>query len=281
MRVQAIGQSHRVSEPSMRPLSISPTQNRLLAALTAAELEPLLPYMALTPLALGGVLHEPGSRMDHVYFPVSGLVSLLYTLQDGHTTELAVVGNDGCIGLALFLGGQTTPSRAVVQIAGFAYRIRASTLVAEFHKCGGMSRVQLLYVQALMTQMTQTAVCNRHHSVEQQLRRWLLVTLDRLSSNKVRMTQELIASMLGVRRPGINKAARKLQAAGVIEYKRGQITVPDRAKLEAHACECYAVVKKEADRLFGSPRIPPNRAAAPAVARHFAVPNALEPGLSL
>jgi CRP-like cAMP-binding protein len=222
------------------------------AALPAAELESLLPHMTLTELALGSVLYEPGSRMDEVYFPVSGLVSLLYTLEDGHTTDLAVVGNDGCIGIALLLGGETTPSRAVVQIAGYAYRIRGSAIVAEFHKGRGMCHVLLRYVQSLMTQMAQTAVCNRHHTVEQHLCRWLLLTLDRLSSKKVRMTQELIANMLGVRRPGITEAAHKLQAAGVIEYTRGYITVPDRAKLAAHACECYGVVKKEADRLLGS-----------------------------
>ena len=238
-------------------------QNHLLAALTATELEPLQPHMTLTGLALGSVLYEPGSRMNDMYFPISGIVSLLYTLEDGHTTELAIVGNDGCVGLALLLGGETTPSRAVVQIGGYAYRISASAIVAEFRNGGGATRVLLRYVQALMTQMVQTAVCNRHHTVEQQLCRWLLLSLDRLSSNnKVRMTQELISSMLGVRRPGITEAARKLQAAGVIKYTRGHITVPDRAKLEAHACECYGVVKKETDRLLGSSRISMRRAAA-------------------
>jgi len=240
-----------MSEQMMHPESMLPRQNELLGALTAAELEPLLPHMTPTGLALGTMLYEPGSRMEDVYFPVSGVVSLLYTLEDGHTTELAVVGNDGCIGIALLLGGETTPSQAIVQIAGFAYRISSSAVLAEFRKGGGATRVLLRYVQSLMTQMVQTAVCNRHHTVEQQLCRWLLLSLDRLSSNKVRMTQELIGNMLGVRRPGITEAARKLQAAGVIEYTRGQITVPDRAKLEAHACECYAVVRKETDRLFG------------------------------
>jgi CRP-like cAMP-binding protein len=228
---------------------MSPRQNHLLAALTAAELEPLLPNMTLTRLALGSVLYDPGSRMDDVYFPVSGVVSLLYTLEDGHTTELAIVGNDGLVGIALLLGGETTPSQAVVQIAGYAYRVRSSVIVAEFRKGSGTSHVLLRYIQSLMTQMVQTAVCNRHHTVEQQLCRWLLLSLDRLQSNTVRMTQELISNMLGVRRSGVTQAARKLQAAGVIEYTRGHITVPDRANLEAHACECYAVVKKETDRL--------------------------------
>ena len=243
-----------LSERTTYRESISPRQNHLLAALTAAELEALLPHMKLTGLALGSVLYEPGSKMDDVYFPISGVVSLLHTLKDGHSTELAVVGNDGCIGIALLLGGETTPSRAVVQIEGYAYRIRSSALVAEFRKGGGISRVLLRYVQSLMTQMAQTAVCNRHHTVEQQLCRWLLLSLDRLSTNKVRMTHELISNMLGVRRSGITQAARKLQAAGLIENKRGHITVSDRAKLEAHACECYSVVKNEMDRLdrFGT-----------------------------
>ena len=240
-----------MSELMTHPESMLPRQNELLGALTEAELEPLLPHMTPTGLALGTMLYEPGSRMEDVYFPVSGVVSLLYTLEDGHTTELAIVGNDGCIGIALLLGGETTPSQAIVQIAGFAYRISSSAVLAEFRKGGGATRVLLRYVQSLMTQMVQTAVCNRHHTVEQQLCRWLLLGLDRVSSNKVRMTQALIGNMLGVRRPGVTEAARKLQAAGVIEYARGQITVPDRAKLEAHACECYAVVKKETDRLFG------------------------------
>jgi CRP-like cAMP-binding protein len=227
----------------------SPSQNHLLAALTSADLQPLLPHMTLTGLALGTVLYEPRTKMDDVYFPISGVVSLLYVLEDGHTTELAVVGNDGCVGIALLLGGQTTPSEAVVQIAGYAYRVRSSVVLAEFRKGGRLSRVLLRYIQALITQMVQTAVCNRHHTVEQQLCRWLLLSLDRVPSDTVSMTQELISNMLGVRRSGITEAARKLQAAGVIDYSRGQIKVPDRARLEAHACECYSVVRKEADRL--------------------------------
>jgi CRP-like cAMP-binding protein len=227
----------------------SPSQNRLLAALTPADLQPLLPHMTLTGLALGTVLYESGSKMDDVYFPISGVVSLLYVLADGHTTELAVIGNDGCVGIALLLGGETTPSEGVVQIAGFAYRIKSSVVIAEFRRGGGLARVLLRYIQALITQTAQTAVCNRHHTVEQQLCRWLLLSLDRVPSGTINMTQELISNMLGVRRPGITEAARKLQAAGVIEYSRGQIKVADRAKLEAHACECYAVVKSETDRL--------------------------------
>ncbi|HEX6293351.1 MAG TPA: Crp/Fnr family transcriptional regulator [Herpetosiphonaceae bacterium] len=194
-------------------------------------------------------MYEPGTKMDDVYFPISGVVSLLYVLEDGRTTELAVVGNDGCVGIALLLGGQTTPSEALVQIAGYAYRVRSSVVLAEFRKGGRLSRVLLRYIQALITQMVQTAVCNRHHTLEQQLCRWLLLSLDRVPSDTVSMTQELISNMLGVRRSGVTEAARKLQAAGVIDYSRGQIKVPDRARLEARACECYSVFRKEADRL--------------------------------
>ena len=240
-------------ERAENPLaSISPRQNHLLAALTEAELEALLPHMTLVGLPLGSVLYDPGSRMDELYFPISGVVSLIHTLKDGSTTELAVVGNDGCLGISLLLGGDTTPSEAIVQIEGYAYGISASIVVAEFRNCRGTARVLLRYIQSLMTQMMQTAVCNRHHTVEQQLCRWLLLSLDRVSGNTVRMTQQLISDMLGVRRSGITLAARKLQAAGVIHYTRGQITVPDRATLEAHACECYGVVREETDRLFAS-----------------------------
>ncbi|HEU5176756.1 MAG TPA: Crp/Fnr family transcriptional regulator [Burkholderiales bacterium] len=239
--------SARMTHPS-----ISPRQNHLLAALTAAELEPLLAHMRVTGLARGAVLYDPGSKMDDVYFPVSGIVSLLYTLEDGHTTELAIVGNDGCVGLALLLGGETTPSQAIVQIEGYAYRVSPGVVLAEFRRGGGTTRVLLRYIQSLMTQMMQTAVCNRHHTVEQQLCRWLLLSLDCLSSNKVRITHELIGNMLGVRRAAITEAAHRLQVAGLIEYTRGHITVPDRARLQAHACECYAVVKKETDRLVRS-----------------------------
>jgi len=228
---------------------LSPKENYLLAALPAADFERLRGSMTPTALPLGAVLYESGSQMRDCYFPVSGLVSLLYTLEDGGTAEIAVVGNDGCVGVAILLGGGTTPSRAVVQIAGHAYRVKSEAVLAEFRSGGTTEHVLLRYIQSLMTQMSQTAVCNRHHTVEEQLCRWLLLSLDRVPSNKIDMTQELISNMLGVRRVGITEAARKLQAAGLIEYRRGQITVPDRAKLEAHACECYAVVKREMDRL--------------------------------
>ena len=228
----------------------SPKDNYLLAALPTADAERLQRSMMFTALPLGAVLYESGTQMRDCYFPVSGLVSLLYTLEDGGTAEIAVVGNDGCVGVAILLGGGTTPSRAVVQIAGHAYRIDSEAVLAEFRRGGPAEHVLLRYIQSLMTQMSQTAVCNRHHTVEQQLCRWLLLSLDRVPSNEIKMTQELISNMLGVRRVGITEAARKLQAAGLIEYRRGHITVPDRAKLEAHACECYAVVKRETDRLL-------------------------------
>ena len=227
----------------------SPRENHLLAALPAADLERLLPYLRPAALPLGAVLYESGSPMRHCYFPVSGVVSVLQTLENGHMAEIAVIGNDGCVGVAILLGTRTTPSRAVVQIAGDAYRIDSDVVLSEFCKGGPIQSVLLCYVQSLMTQMSQTAVCNRHHSIEQQLCRWLLMSLDRVPSNKVSMTQELISNMLGVRRGGITEAARKLQAEGLIGHSRGNITVRDRAKLEARACECYAAVKKEVDRI--------------------------------
>ena len=235
--------------PTLRPPRISPRENNLLAALAAEDFERLQPSLRLTGLPLGAVLYESGSQMRDVYFPVSGLVSLLYTLEDGGTAEIAVVGNDGCVGIAILLGGGTTPSRAIVQIEGYAYKIASDIIMAEFHRSGRVQLLLLRYIQSLMTQMTQTVVCNRHHSVEQQLCRWLLMSLDRMPANRVDMTQELISQMLGVRRVGVTEAARKLQEAGLIEYSRGHITIPDRAKLEAHACECYSVVKRETDRL--------------------------------
>jgi CRP-like cAMP-binding protein len=204
-------------------------------------------------MPLGSVLYESGSRLDHVYFPANSIVSLLYVMADGASAEIAVVGNDGVVGVSLFMGGETTPSRAVVQSAGVAYRLPGSVLKEEFRRGGATQQLLLRYTQALLTQMAQTAVCNRHHSVDQQLCRWLLLSLDRLSSNELAMTQELIANMLGVRREGVTEAAGKLQAAGVIRYSRGRITVLDRPALEAQACECYAVVKQESDRLLPYP----------------------------
>ena len=228
----------------------SPKQNYLLAALPAPEYERLQPHLELTPMPLGQALYESGGRMQHVYFPTTSIVSLLYVLEDGASAEIAVVGNEGILGISLFMGGETTPSRAVVQSAGFGYRLKAQLLKNEFNRAGPMLHLLLRYTQALITQMAQTAVCNRHHSVEQQLCRWLLLSLDRLSSDELTMTQELIANMLGVRREGVTEAAGKLQRAGLIRYSRGRITVLDRPGLEQEVCECYAVVKKEFDRLL-------------------------------
>jgi CRP-like cAMP-binding protein len=234
------------------PIQSNPQQNHLLAALTETERERLYPHLQLVPMPLGKVLYESGDVMRHVYFPTDSIISLLYVLADGASAEISVVGNEGIIGVSLFMGGETTPSRAIVQSAGFAYRLIGQLLKEEFHRNGGMQLLLLRYTQALLTQMAQTAVCNRHHSVDQQLCRWLLLSLDRLVSNKLTMTQELIANMLGVRREGVTDAAGKLQKLGVIQYARGRITVLDRPKLENLCCECYAVVKKETDRL--SPR---------------------------
>ena len=225
-------------------------QNHLLAALPAADYARLLPDLDLIPMPLGWAIYESGGPEAYVYFPTDAIVSLLYVLEDGDSTELGVVGNDGMVGIALFMGGETTPSRAVVQSAGQGYRLNAPVLKAEFERASMLQHILLRYTQALITQMTQTAVCNRHHSVEQQLCRWLLLSLDRLPSNELVMTQELIANMLGVRREGVTEAAGKLQAAGMIHYSRGKIIVLDRPKLEARVCECYGVVRRETDRLF-------------------------------
>jgi CRP-like cAMP-binding protein len=225
-------------------------QNRLLAALLPIERERLIPHLKLVPMPLGKVLYESGDVLSHVYFPIDCIVSLLYVLEDGASAEISVVGNEGLIGIALFMGGETTPSRAIVQSAGHAYRLIGQQLKEEFHRNGQMQVQLLRYTQALITQMAQTAVCNRHHSVDQQLCRWLLLSLDRLSSSTLTMTQELIANMLGVRREGVTEAAGKLQKLGAIRYSRGQIDVLDRQKLEQLCCECYAVVKKETDRLL-------------------------------
>ena len=227
-----------------------PLQNHLLAALSNEVRARLLPHLERVLLPLGKVLYESGDTLRNVYFPTDSIVSLLYVMEDGASAEISVVGNEGVVGIALFMGGETTPSRAVVQSAGFAYRLSGLLLKDEFRRGGAMQHLLLRYTQALLTQMAQTAVCNRHHSVDQQLCRWLLLSLDRLRSNELIMTQELIANMLGVRREGVTEAAGNVQRAGLIEYNRGRITVLDRAGLEARACECYAVVKKEFDRLL-------------------------------
>ncbi len=232
------------------PKPSSAKQNHLLAALPAADYARLEPYLEPIPLPLGRSVYESGGTQRYVYFPTDAIVSLLYVLADGDSTELGVVGNDGLVGISLFMGGDTTPSRAVVQSAGHGYRLKASLLKAEFDSGGALHLLLLRYTQALITQMVQTAVCNRHHTVDQQLCRWLLLSLDRLPSNELVMTQELIADMLGVRREGVTLAAGHLQEAGLIRYHRGKITVLDRAKLEARVCECYAVVRQETDRLL-------------------------------
>jgi len=227
----------------------SPQRNHLLAALSPEERDRLFPHLRLVTMPLGKVLYESGDVQRYVYFPTDSIVSLLYVMESGASAEVSVVGNEGVIGIALFMGGETTPSRAIVQSAGHAYRLIGQRLKDEFHRSGGMQLLLLRYTQALITQMAQTAVCNRHHSVDQQLCRWLLLSLDRLSSNELIMTQDLIANMLGVRREGVTEAAGKLQKLGVIRYSRGRITVLDRPQLEQLSCECYGVVKKETDRL--------------------------------
>ena len=229
--------------------SHAPQHNHLLAALEAAARERLYPQLELIEMPLGKVLYEPGDILRHVYFPTDCIVSLLYVMEDGDSAEISIVGNEGLIGISLFMGGETTPSRAVVQSAGCAFQLADQLLKTEFHRNGEMQILLLRYTQALITQMAQTAVCNRHHSVDQQLCRWLLLSLDRLPSNELTMTQELIANMLGVRREGVTEAAGKLQKLGIINYHRGKIVVLNRPRLEKLSCECYAVVKKETDRL--------------------------------
>jgi CRP-like cAMP-binding protein len=225
-------------------------QNHLLAVLPKAESERLLPQLELVPLPLGGSLYESGDRLIHVYFPTSAIVSLLYELENGASAEIAVVGHEGIVGIALFMGGDTMPNRAVVQSEGHAYRLKGQALKEEFNRGEALQHLLLRYTLALLTQMAQTAVCNRHHTVDQQLCRWLLLSLDRLPANELSMTQELIANMLGVRREGVTEAAGKLQDAGLIRYSRGRITVVDRPGLEARVCECYAVVREEFRRLL-------------------------------
>ena len=232
----------------------NPNQNHLLAALPTAEFDRLAPHLELTPMLLGDVLYEPGGQLQHAYFPTTAIVSLQYVTESGASAETAGVGNEGLVGISLFMGGNTTPSSAVVQTAGHAYRLERPQLMLEFDRAGPTQRLLLRYTQALITQITQTAVCNRHHSVEQQLCRWLLLTLDRVPTGELVMTQELVASMLGVRREGITEAAGKLQQAGLIRYRRGHISVLARAGLEARTCECYAVVKTEIHRLLSDVR---------------------------
>jgi CRP-like cAMP-binding protein len=225
-------------------------QNHLIAALPESERARLLSHMELVSLPLGKALYESGDRLSHVYFPATAIVSLLFVMENGASAEIAVVGNEGIVGIALFMGGETMPNRAVVQSAGDAYRLQGQLLQQEFNRPGALQHLLLRYTLALLTQMAQTAVCNRHHSVDQQLCRWLLLSLDRLPSNELSMTQELIANMLGVRREGVTEAAGKLQDAGLIHYSRGHIAVLDRPGLEARVCECYEVVRKEFRRLL-------------------------------
>ena len=232
-----------------KPHTHNPQTNQLLAALPADVLERLIPHLELKKLALGDVVYESGDNLQYVYFPVDCIVSLLYVMEDGASAEISVVGNEGLVGIAVFMGGDSTPSQALVQSAGCAYRLPGQVLKDEFNRDATMRLLALRYTQSLITQMAQTAVCNRHHSIDQQLCRWLLLSLDRLPSSRLTMTQELIANMLGVRREGVTEAAGKLQKHGVITYHRGQITVLDRPKLERMCCECYAVVKRETDRL--------------------------------
>jgi CRP-like cAMP-binding protein len=232
------------------PNTANPVQNHLLAALPAQDLELLMPHLELVPMALGQMLYEPGGQMRHAYFPTTSIVSLHYVTESGASAETAGVGNEGMVGISLFMGGDTTSSSAVVQMAGHAYRVDRHVLKQEFDRAGVLQRLLLRYTQALMTQMAQTAACNRHHSVEQQLCRWLLLTMDRMPAGELVMTQELVASMLGVRRESVTDAAGRLQSSGYIRYRRGHISVLDRAGLEGRACECYSVVKKEIDRLL-------------------------------
>jgi CRP-like cAMP-binding protein len=231
-----------------------PSQNHLLAALPTADYEPLVAHLELVPLALGQMLYEPGTQLRHAYFPTSSIVSLHYVTETGASAETAGVGNEGVVGISLFMGGDTTSSSAVVQTAGHAYRLERHLLKQEFDRAGLLQRLLLRYTQALMTQMAQTAACNRHHSVEQQLCRWLLLTMDRVPARELIMTQELVASMLGVRRESVTEAAGNLQNAGYIRYRRGHIGVLDRAGLERQSCECYGVVKKEITRLLSDVR---------------------------
>ena len=235
-------------------LADSPKQNHLLAALPVADFERLAPHLELVPMLLGESLYEPGGRLQHVYFPTTAIVSLLYIIESGLSAEIAGVGNEGILGISLFMGGESTPSSAVVQTAGHGFRLKAELLKIEFGRFGPTMHLLLRYTQALITQMAQTAACNRHHSIAQQLCRWLLLTLDRLPSSELIMTQDLIAAALGVRRESITEAAANLQRAGFVRYRRGHIAVLERTGLEAGTCECYGVVKKEFGRLLSDVR---------------------------
>jgi CRP-like cAMP-binding protein len=239
-----------VYTPDRRSASPGFLESRLLAHLSVDERRRLAPFLEPVSLRLGAALYEPGGRQGHVYFPTNSIVSILFVLESGASAEIAVIGKEGVVGIAPFMGGETAASRAVVQSAGVAYRLKATIIKDEFERVGTLQHVLLRCTQALITQMAQTAVCNRHHSVDQQLCRWLLLSLDRLRSNELQMTQELIANMLGVRRVGVTEAAGKLHTAGLINYRRGRIEVLDRRRLENRVCECYAVVKKEYDRLL-------------------------------
>jgi CRP-like cAMP-binding protein len=238
----------------MNTLSPDLKENHLLAALPDAEWQRWLPQLERVEMPLGQVLYESGGTLSHVYFPTTAIVSLLYVMENGASAEIAVVGNEGIVGISLFMGGDSTSSRAVVQSAGQGYRLKAHIMKADFNRAGPVLHLLLRYTQALITQMAQTAVCNRHHSLDQQLCRWLLLSLDRLQGNELVMTQELIANMLGVRREGVTEGALKLQQAGLIRYARGHISVLDRNGLQKRSCECYAVVKKEYDRLLPETR---------------------------
>jgi CRP-like cAMP-binding protein len=246
MKTKGLAVSIKLSPPNPP----NPRQNHLLAVLPKSEFQHLLPHLELVPMPLGEALYESGDQLNYVYFPTTAIVSLLYVMENGASAEIAVVGYEGIVGIALFMGGETMPNRAVVQSAGHVYRLKGQLLKQEFNRAGALQHLLLRYTLAMLTQMAQTAVCNRHHSVDQQLCRWLLLSLDRLSSNELRMTQELIANMLGVRREGVTEAAGKLQSAGLIHYSRGRISVLDRPGLEARVCECYEVVRQEFRRLL-------------------------------
>jgi CRP-like cAMP-binding protein len=241
---------HTVEDYAAKAAAQNPLLNRLLADLPVDDYDSLVPHLEFVALRLGQEIYGPGQTLDYAYFPTTAVVSLLYTMEDGASAEIGIVGNDGILGIALFMGGDSVPNRAVVQSAGAAFRMRAHVLASEFRRGGDFQRLLLRYIQSLIAQMSQTAVCNRLHSVEQQLCRWLLLSHDRLPTNDLIMTQELIGNMLGVSREAVSHEAARLQAAGLIDYHRGHITIRDRSGLEARVCECYAVVRRETERLM-------------------------------